>query len=331
MPNSSEIINKNKKINLVLIHGLGGSKEEFNNIVNKLNKGNFKNRINIIYDTRLDTGFKNLDEQTEEVYSIIQKKIDYSNKNKFIIVGHSQGGPISLLLLDKLQKKNNEIRGLVLVGSPLGGINYVKEFIESNKKEYPTIIHLLEEGVLGFKLENKPQGVLDLMQDNLFPIIDRTNEIIKLNGIATKTVLGIKPKEIEYPASLKSFILTIPNLIKNNLINYHALFNNLLSKISLKTLFDFKKVVSKGNLFSSEEFTGSDKNDLLISKENQKWPHKNKYIEEIVLNDVVHNWKVSVLVSKYEQERIKAELESDILYKTIQDLITNISDLNNYQ
>ncbi len=325
--NKSLILNKydsKKDITIIFIHGLGGWEDEFYSIIEYLKKSKFKDRINIILNSRKNTGFKTIEEQAQEVYFNFKKHLKGKKKHKIILVGHSQGGAISLLLVELLKNANQEVVGLLLVGTPLGGINYVKEFIELNKQEYPNIIHLLEEGVLGFKLENNPQGVLDLMQENLFPIINKTNNLIKENGIITKTVIGIKPSEIEYPASLKSFIPIIPSLIKNNLINYNAIFHNLLSKISLKTLFDFKKVITKGSLFNSEEFTGSLENDLLISKENQKWPHKNKFIEEIISNEVVHNWKISILVSKHQQERIKAELESEILKETIEKLISQI-------
>lgn len=312
-----------KELTIVFIHGLGGWENEFLYIIEELVKSDLINKVNIIVESRIDTGFKTIQDQSNEVINSIEKHLQ-KNKHKIILIGHSQGGVISLLLLEKLLKKNKEVVGLVLVGTPLGGINYVLDFIKLNKEEYPSVVHLLEEGALGYKLENNPKGILDLMCDNLFPIIDRSNDIIIKNGILTKIIIGIKPKEIEYPASIRTFLPIIPNLIKSGLINFNAIFHNLISKFSFNALSDFKKAIDKGNLFNSIEFTGSHENDLLISKKNQQWPYKNKCIEEIISNEVVHNWKISVLVSKSHEDRIKAELESIKAAETIKNLIIEI-------
>ena len=102
-----------------LLHGLGGSPKDFAGI-----KKVFKGKgIKIVTPAEKDTFGNSGEQQAENLYKKLQKRIEKAEKVAFVCI--SQGGPRLLAMLRKygkeLDPEGDKIKGVVFIGSPLEG------------------------------------------------------------------------------------------------------------------------------------------------------------------------------------------------------------------
>ena len=331
-PNSDKIISKThssgkkgkKEITVVFLHGLAGKEGDFFKLISKLSSYEFEGNINFMSVKRYDSCFKSIQQQAEEV---TERLISYFNKYKYnneandiILVGHSQGGIIALSILEILQKiKNINVKGIVLIGTPLKGVDSTQKYMKKTRRKYPSVISIVENSILGCTLEDNPKGIIGLASHNIKPIVDKAHNIINQKKIPVKNIVGLKPAYACYPNSVKKIIKNLPTLLK------HRVISKKNSNFKLGELLKLNKIMNKTNLFDTKKLTGSDENDLLLSKNTQIWPYENEYIKTIFKKNTVHNWKISLLVSS--TKRIKPELETDTLKINVKELIELV--LNN--
>ena len=91
-----------KRMEIVFIHGWGGSKKEYQRIKNSI----FKSRKNDVgfyeFEYKDNRGESSIDEITKEFHSFVEKS---AISNNFIIIGISQGGIIARNYISKYSNK----------------------------------------------------------------------------------------------------------------------------------------------------------------------------------------------------------------------------------
>ncbi len=157
---SYEIINKDKENDIIILHGWGSNKE--------LMMGAFKNLMPSFRHIYIDMpGFgksSNLYSlTTNDYYNIIERFIKELNIKKEIVIGHSFGGKVALLLNPKLLvllssagipvKKSLKTRikiAIFKILKPIGGKNLYKLFATKDvegmsKNMYETLKNVVDE------------------------------------------------------------------------------------------------------------------------------------------------------------------------------------------
>ncbi len=304
-----------KEVTVIFIHGLGGKEGDFYNLMSNLARETYSGRVNMISGKRYDSCIKHIVTQSEEVK---KKLLEYLKKrsskkvHKIILAGHSQGGLVALCLLLKLinnQKFN--IGGIVLIGTPLCGIDATKNFMDLQRKEFPHIISTVEKGIFGCSLKENPKGVSSTFKDKVKILVKKANNIILRNNIPTKVLIGVKPEDYEYPNTPFTFISRIIRLVDSNILKLKTIKKGFSLRKMYNTFKELIKGISKmKSLFNAKDLAGEQENDFLLSKSTQTWYLPNKNVKNILLKGVVHNWKISLLVSPNCDKRITAELES---------------------
>ncbi len=316
-----------KEITVVFIHGLGGKEGDFYNLMSNLAKEIYFGRVNMVAGKRYDSCIKHIVTQSEEVK---KKLLEYLKKrsgkklHKIILVGHSQGGLVALCLLLKLiNNPNFNIGGIVLIGTPLRGIDATKNFMDLQRKDFPHIISTVEKGIFGCSLKENPKGVSSTFENKVKLLVQKANNVILRNNIPTKVLIGIKPRDYEYPNTPFTFISRIIRLVDSNILK----LKTIKKGFSCRKLYNTFKEIVKGipkmkSLFNAKDLAGEQENDFLLSKCTQTWYLPNKNVKNILLRGVVHNWKISLLVSPNCDKRISAELESMRTKKIIKNMIS---------
>ncbi|MCP3659665.1 MAG: hypothetical protein GY830_04825 [Bacteroidetes bacterium] len=335
-PNSIKIIElrnkkhkKQKELTVLFIHGLGGKEGDFFSIIKNLAEQKFNGRINLISGKRFDSCTKSINQQTNEVEKKLSEYLGlYSKKkkHKLLIVGHSQGGIIGINLLNKLVNNSNfEICGLILVGTPLKGIDATKRFMDEQRKVYPNIISAIEKSIFGCSLDKNPKGVLDTINKNVISLVNEGNENIKNFKIPTKVIIGCKPNNIEYPNSFFAFLKKLFRLMNKNILRIGSVKKDIsASKIGETFKELMHGIPQMKKIFNAKKLAGEKENDFLLSKGTQTWSHKNDFVQNITLRGVVHNWKISLLVSENANPRISTELESPRTVEHMKEMIDDI-------
>ncbi len=157
---SYEIVNREKKTDLIVLHGWGSNKELMMNAFKR-----FMPSFRHIYIDMPGFGKSGNDYSltTNDYYNIIERFIKELNLKKDIVIGHSFGGKVALLLEPKLLvllssagipvKKSFKTRAKIALFKllkPLGGENFYKLFATKDvegmsKNMYETLKNVVDE------------------------------------------------------------------------------------------------------------------------------------------------------------------------------------------
>lgn len=232
----TKIIINNKKdnaVNILFLHGFGG------NFNNKISFFNYFNQYNYYCINMMGHGNSIVEDQSQMdlIYfkEIVLQFILKNNLNNIVIMGHSMGGGISLLLFDDLKKHNIEFKYILeapLNPSVLENFNLVEKFIPNTIKDTEQIINSLFFNpikVFGNKImyEKFLESEFNKMHNNVYlqNLILKEKQILWTNTIKdiitrldVKTLLILGDKDPLIPPNKTSILFKDNRYIKTYII-----------------------------------------------------------------------------------------------------------------